>query len=296
MSLNQEKSMHGELVSDQEKKNTDPPRPDELGDRLDPIIGETSSGIGAMLSELIRRSLKSGVSDIGKSLAQFAEESVEDAVERQLPAIAESADCVAESTSKRIVKAFADDYDEKSKQQKQEMEAKIQAVESSAIDHSRNHVDQVVSEVRQTVNESQKNATEYQAASDQKIEELQQKGRHSWKKVKEQLEALQIVDRQFHKQLDHFGQASQQLHDENASLREQLSQVQKRLEEQLDENSRFRTQHEALEDRLTKLEQPKGLRALFAKMGRGSKKQTADPSSDPSSDLDANSPGVDGES
>lgn len=264
--------MRGEILSEHNESNDDQRRPDELGDRLDSVIGETSSGMGALISELIRRSLKSGVSDIGQSLGLFAEEKVEVAIQQQMPAIAEAADEVAESTSKRVVKAVADELTEKAEKQKQETEAKIQEVGSSAFDRSRSHVAEVVSQVRQSITETQAMASDHQEASNQKLEELQQKGRKTWQKIKDELEVLRTTHRKSQEELALLDRARRQLHEENTQLKDELRQVRQQAEQQSEENARLRSQHEVFEERLAKLEQPKGLRALFAKMGGGSKK------------------------
>ncbi|XZE56299.1 hypothetical protein SH139x_002401 [Planctomycetaceae bacterium SH139] len=250
---------NSKILSDLEEPDANRREPDALGDRLDSAIGETSSGMGAMLSELIRRSLKSGVSDIGKSLGLFAEEQVEQAVARQMPAIAEAADEVAESTAKRIINSVAKDWSEKSEKQREEIVARIQTVESSAIDRSRMHVDQIISQVRKTISETQAMASQHQESSEQKLEEIQQKGRRTWSKIKEELEGLNNSQRN--------------LQVENAALQAELANVRQQAQTQLEENLQLKSRQAIIEERLAKLEAPKGLRGLLAKMGGGSKKK-----------------------
>ncbi|MEZ6086681.1 MAG: hypothetical protein R3C05_01345 [Pirellulaceae bacterium] len=161
--------MRGEIISESKESHEDHVRADDLGEQLDSIIGETSSGMGALLSELLRRSLKSGISDIGKSLGLFAEEKAKEAVERQMPRITETANSVAESTSTRVVETATEEWTQKSEKQRQEIETKIQEAETTAIDRSRVHVDEVVSEVRQSINETQAAASQHYEASGQKL-------------------------------------------------------------------------------------------------------------------------------
>jgi len=253
---------NSEILSDLEEPNADRREPDALGDRLDSAIGETSSGMGAMLSELIRRSLKSGVSDIGKSLGLFAEEQVEQAVARQMPAIAEAADEVAESTAKRIVNSVAKDLNDKSEKQQEEIAVRLQTVESSAIDRSRMHVDQVISQVRQSISKTQEMASQQQESSEQRLEEIQLRGRRTWNKIKEELELLNNSQRN--------------LQEKNTALQTELANVRQQAQSQLEENIQLKSQQATIEERLAKLEAPKGLRGLFAKMGGGSKKKAAD--------------------
>ncbi|MBW3600813.1 MAG: hypothetical protein KY475_26545, partial [Planctomycetes bacterium] len=59
---------------------------DSLVERLDPALGEASSGIGVLLSELVRRTLRGGVAKIEEEMHEFVEEKLELAVEERMPA------------------------------------------------------------------------------------------------------------------------------------------------------------------------------------------------------------------
>jgi regulator of replication initiation timing len=251
--------MASEIVSVNKESGSESQRPDGLGDRLDGVIGEASSGMGALLSELIRRSLKTGVSDIGNSLGEYAEEKVEEAVERQMPAITEAADAVAASTSNRIVKEVVEEWTGKSAQQQAEIEAKIQHVESTTIDRTRTQVEEAVAPVRKAIDEARSLAAEHHDASEQKLHELRLKGKQGWKKLKDEIQTL--IETQQH------------LREENKALRQQVGQLRESTERQAEDNFALRAEYQSLEGRLLKLEQPKGLRALFSKMGGGSKKR-----------------------
>ena len=155
--------MQGEIVSSDQQIQTT-----SLGERLDPVIGETSSGIGALMGELVRRSLKEGVSGLGDSLVEYAEEKVENAVQQQMPVISEAADAVAESTSKRVIKDAVHEINEKSAKE--------------------------FFDVRQRLDETRNLAVEGNDSSERKIEELREKARRSWHKLMEELTSVNTAN------------------------------------------------------------------------------------------------------
>ena len=248
--------MQGEIISSDQQSTPSP-----LGDRLDEAIGETSSGIGALLSELLRRSLKTGVSDIGESLVEFAEEKVEAAVREQMPGITEAADAIAQSTSKRVVREAVDELGERAAKQQQNLEAKIDVAESSAVDRSRHHVEEVLSELNESIDRARNLAVESNDSTQQKIEELRAKARQTWRKLKEEFSRVH--------------EAHQKLRGEHEGLSEKLARVCERQRQQAEaaaeRSSALLLQIQRLEERLAFLEQPRGIKGLIAKFRGGHK-------------------------
>ena len=74
--------------------------PTSLVERLDPAIGETSGVMGAMLTELIRRTLRGSVVQIDDELHGHVAEKVDAAVTERLPYIEQSAAEVADKTAR----------------------------------------------------------------------------------------------------------------------------------------------------------------------------------------------------
>jgi uncharacterized phage infection (PIP) family protein YhgE len=266
--------MGSEIVSSGDNGSVTP-----LGDRMDATIGEASSGIGALLSELVRRSLKTGVSEIGESLVEFAEEQVEAAVEKQMPAIAEAADAVAQSTSKRIVSHAVEELHQQSARQQEVIESRIEAAESSAFDRSRDHLAEVLVEVRQSINEARTLASDGNDATEQKIEELREKARQTWHKLKRELVAIHDGHerlRQEYQQLRSEYQQQRASHsrlvDQHQQLRGELDQVGERhrldLETAEQRIAQAALRSQLIEQRLSQLEQPRGLKRLLAKFRR----------------------------
>lgn len=288
--------MHSEMLPPERPSKQDlasergAPRRDDpsnaLGERLDSAIGETSSGIGALLSELFRRSLKTGVSEIGESLVEFAEERVEIAVERQMPLVAQTADSVATSASKRVIQSAVDEIREHSAKQKQELESEIQASETRVLDQSLLHIEGVVSEVRQSIDQTRILAAEGNDTSERKIEELREKARQSWKKFVDQFTTINDAQEKLrgeHESLrakhDLLQESHSALHDafvaasesiphlqsQCSELSAQLATTQTRLHER---EASWAESTEKLAERLSVLEQPRGLRRLMAKFQR----------------------------
>ena len=73
-----------------------------LVERMDTAIGEASTSIGMIMSELVHRSLRGGVGEIGSSIHSFARDQVDEAVGEAMPRIESVVKKIAESTSTRI--------------------------------------------------------------------------------------------------------------------------------------------------------------------------------------------------
>jgi hypothetical protein len=75
-------------------------RPEPLVERLDPAIGEATSMMGTVLTELLRRSLRGGVLKLGEELHAFAAEKVEAALADKAPALEQKVAELAEHTAR----------------------------------------------------------------------------------------------------------------------------------------------------------------------------------------------------
>jgi hypothetical protein len=74
--------------------------PEPLVERMDPAIGEATSMMGTVLTELLRRSLRGGVLKLGEELHAFAAEKVEAAIADKAPALEQKVTEVAEQTAR----------------------------------------------------------------------------------------------------------------------------------------------------------------------------------------------------
>ena len=71
-----------------------------LAERLDPAIAEATSVMGAVVTELMRRSLRGGVMRIGEELTGYVNEQVDLVLADRTPALEELASTVADKTAR----------------------------------------------------------------------------------------------------------------------------------------------------------------------------------------------------
>src|SRR4051812_45118440 len=71
-----------------------------LVERMDPAIGEATTVMGAMMTELLRRTLRGGVLQIGEQLEGYVAEKVDTTIAERTPAIEQAAAEVAEHTAR----------------------------------------------------------------------------------------------------------------------------------------------------------------------------------------------------
>src|SRR6516162_9705404 len=72
----------------------------ELLERLDPAIGEATSMVGAMLTELLRRTLRGGVVRIGDEMHGFVSDKVDTVIAQRTPGLEQRAAEVAEHAAR----------------------------------------------------------------------------------------------------------------------------------------------------------------------------------------------------
>lgn len=108
-----------------------------LVDRLDPAIGETTSVIGAMLTELLRRTLRGGVVQIDGELHAFTAEKVEATIAERLPFVEQAAARAAEETAQTVAARTAHDevhvLEQKTQEARQELVARIDEARQQAL-------------------------------------------------------------------------------------------------------------------------------------------------------------------
>ena len=207
-----------------------------LPDRMDNAIGEASSGIGHMVSELVRRSLRGSVADIDGILKGFAEEQVDVAVERQMPALTESAQTIAESTSKRIT-------DEAIGTTVEKLSTDIRSAEERAVNKS----EEIGKRLEEDINSSRQQFDE--TAKD--LNALRQGAKETWKQLLEQFDAVNRENTAMKSRIQEL----------ESSLREVRSQASAQASE-------LATQHQSFADRLAELERPRGMKALWNRFKR----------------------------
>jgi hypothetical protein len=128
-----------------------------LVESMDSTIGEATSVMGAMITELIRRSLRGGVTQIGEQLTSYVGEKVAHAVAEKTPAIEQAAAEVAEHTARTAATEVAVE--------------EVQALERRTQDNTR----QLASQIEETAKKAETLTGEVKTDLTGKIEETAKK-------------------------------------------------------------------------------------------------------------------------
>jgi chromosome segregation ATPase len=107
-----------------------------LLERMDDAVGEATTVMGAVLTELMRRTLRGGISQIGGELSAFAAEQVDATIAERRPAIeqaaAEIADKTAQTTAKRIVVEEVQALESRAREADEQLASRIQETARAA--------------------------------------------------------------------------------------------------------------------------------------------------------------------
>jgi DNA repair exonuclease SbcCD ATPase subunit len=246
-----------------------------LLERMDPAIGETTSVLGAIMTEFLRRTLRGGVLQIGKELHTFVDEKVDAAIVDHTPALERAAAEVAEHAARTAATEVAHEevraLESRTRDAHQELTNQIhsathQTVNSltSQIDEAKKHSQNAVLETAQNLVVQIKEAARRvgdtaHAEVSQKVEELHERSRQSYAQVHERLDAQDKAGQTILKQLQ---EEQRNRKAENQALKVEIQKLM----------SLLRTAN----DRLAELEKPRGLRAWLGRLfGKGKKKSAA---------------------
>jgi hypothetical protein len=148
-----------------------------LAERMDQSIGEASSVLGAVLTELVRRTLRGGVTQIGTQLESYVAEKVDESVADRLPGIeraaAEAADGVARSTAVEVARREVLVLEQQHQQMALDLTGKIDRTDQSIrlrLDGMREELLAAVAELALT---SQRSAGQLQRELFTRLEEAQ---------------------------------------------------------------------------------------------------------------------------
>lgn len=263
-----------------------------LVERLDPAIGELSTVMGAMMTELVRRALRGSVRQIDDELQGQVAQKVDATIAHRLPAIEQSATEVAEKAAREAATEVAVEevqaLEQRSKEVQRELVGKIEQVEQTAESRLTREAHELASRIEETaknatltaeekarelarlIEEAERRANEAaQAEVARQVEDLLQRSRRTTTEMKDRLQALETTAGTLGKQLlDEAGERKaeqkavvQQLQQQEHARRSAEEQFRRELLHALDE---ARGQNAALERRVVELEKPRGLRALWA--------------------------------
>lgn len=250
------------------------PTTSSLPEQLDDAIGEASTGIGVMLSELVRRSLKGGVANIDQTLQGFAEAQVHSAVERQMPQVAETASSVAESTSARLIQEQVTPTVDQLTGQVREFEGKLeteterlgQQFTETAADTARRLEESAV-QMERRIGETAAEADRRLTETSEHLGSLKENARTKWKKLVAELESLTSANSDLRQLVSVL---QNQLSESATSHQQMLQQIQS---ESASHVKLLQEQNQQLDTRLAELEKPKGLKGMWQKIAGGKKKK-----------------------
>jgi hypothetical protein len=226
-----------------------------LLERMDPAIGETTSVLGAIMTEFLRRTLRGGVLQIGKELHTFVDEKVDAAIVDRTPGLervaAEVADHAARSAATEVAHEEVVALESRTRDAHHELAGQIRAV---ANETAKGLVIQIKDAAKQVSDNAHAEVT-------QKVEELHERSRQSYAQVHERLDAHDNAGQTL---LKHFQEEQKNRKAENQALKAEIQKL----------TSLLRTAN----DRLAELEKPRGFFAWLGRLfGKGKKKAAAAP-------------------
>lgn len=265
---------------------TDPRKPMlPLADRIDDSIGEASTVMGAMLTELIRRTLRGGVIKIDQELNAYVGDKVDATIADRTPALERKAVEVAEVTAKMAAAAVAGEevqvLERKTEEAARALAGRIdetrqwaEQTTAQAAQQLTGRIEQVDQRATQTTAETAERLAgqiaEAEHRAGQTTQEINQQLQELWARSKKgsatfkaRLRTLEAGAADLASRLGQE-QAGRQSSDEQ--LRQELAGLRAEVQE-------LRQRNAALTGRVTELERPRGLRALWAWLFRRKKKE-----------------------
>jgi hypothetical protein len=229
-----------------------------LSELLDPAIGEATSVVGAVLTELLRRTLRGGVVRIGNEMHGFISDKVDTVIADRTPGLEQFAAEVAEHAARTAATEVATE----------EVHALEQRTQASDLE--------LAGKITETAHAAEQRTRESAAALAVQIQESEQRGQAA---LEEQVQTL--IDRSregSHRLKAKFAEQDSLI----AGLGKQMESVSKDLVRMLQESHSelsevlhmLKQEQQSLAARVAELEKPWGLRALWLRLfGRRKVKQ-----------------------
>jgi hypothetical protein len=272
---------------------------------LDPAIGEATSIVGAMLTELLRRTLRGGVVRIGDEMHGFVSDKVDTVIAQRTPGLEQRAAEVAEHAARTAATEVATEEVHALEQRTQagdlELAGKItetaraaeeRAGESAAAlaaqireSEQRGHAAhqagdlELAGKIAETARAAEERARESAAALAAQIKESEQRGQAA---LHEQVQTLMDRSREgssrlkarFAEQDNLIAGLGKQLESVGKDLVRMLQESQSELSEAL---HTLKLEQQSLAARVAELEKPRGLRALWLWLFGRRKAKPAEP-------------------
>ncbi len=254
----------------------------ELVEEVDPVIGEASSAIGAMTTEIVRRALRGGVLQVGREISQFVGNEVHQQIVEQQPLIEKTAAITATEVVRNEVEALrqaATEQDQRltgriddATRQSQEQTQTIARDLAGRLEETSKKVEVVARTADDTARQTSQTAAQLSRSLESEVAAVETRTLESARKeLSEQVEILRERARnttaKFIDRLDKQDAATAQLAALQTNLKQELIDAMRIERKQLlKELQAFRRTNELLLKRVEILEQPRGLRALFSRV------------------------------
>jgi hypothetical protein len=236
-----------------------------LAERLDPAIGEATSVVGAMLTELLRRTLRGGVVRIGDEMHEHVSQKVDSIIAERTPAIEHLASTVAEHAARTAATEVATEevraLEQRTRDGDRELSARIDAAAQTAQHDTAQTVENLTAQIQQAESRGR-------AALAETAQTVQQQTTETAGALTAQIQSTELLARSAQEEARKFAERARE---GSALFKAKLGELQNtasslgtRLDvvrQELDELTRA---NEALTARVIELEKPRGLRALFA--------------------------------
>lgn len=210
-----------------------------LAERMDPAIGEATSVMGAVLTELLRRTLRGGVMQIGGELHGFVAEKVDATLAERTPAIEQAAVEVAGQAARAAATEVVVE--------------EIHALERRTQEADRDLAGKVDAGAREFAAKIEDAERRVSQATQAEMQEFMTRAKEGTAVFKARLSALEITTAE-------LGKVSEKLRQD---LTRKIDEHHDGLRAELDVLRRLNRDQAA---RLAELERPRGLRALTARL------------------------------
>jgi hypothetical protein len=253
-------------------------RKDALGllDHLDPAIGEATSVVGAMLTELLRRTLRGGVVRIGDEMHGYVADKVDTVIADRKPGLeqlaAEVAEHAARSAATEVATEEVHALEKRTRESDLELAGKITETAQTAEQRTKESAEALAGKITETARLAEQRTKESAEALTGKITET---ARTAEQQTKASTDALTVQIRQSEQR----GQDA--LSEQVQTLVERSRERSERLKAKFAERdvliAHLGKQLDALMARVVELEKPRGFRALWLRLFGRRKAKTVEP-------------------
>jgi chromosome segregation ATPase len=238
-------------------------------ERLDPAIGEVTSVAGAMLSELLRRTLRGGVLRIGDEMHGYVSEKLDAAIAERTPGLEQLASEVAEHAARTAATEVATEevraLEQRTRESDLELAGKITETASAVEQRAKESVAVLSSQIQDSEQRGQAAIQEIEQRGQAAIQESEQRARAA---LNEQVQTL--IDRS-HERSERLKARFAEVEHLISGLGKQLDSTSKDLARTVKESHaglsemlrKLEQQNKHLRARVVELEKPRGLRALW---------------------------------